>query len=74
MAGLYKKFGTAAHQTAFVLRGPRAEGPPLVKAASRLNYFLHHDWESPIFEHLFASLGEHRTLYRDSRSRQRLIG
>lgn len=38
-------------------------GPPLVKAASWLNH-LHHDWESPIFEHLFASLGEHRTLYR----------
>jgi class 3 adenylate cyclase/pimeloyl-ACP methyl ester carboxylesterase len=38
-------------------------GPPLVKAANWINH-LHHDWESPIFEHLFASLGEHRTLYR----------
>jgi class 3 adenylate cyclase/pimeloyl-ACP methyl ester carboxylesterase len=38
-------------------------GPPLVKAANWLNH-LQHDWESPIFEHLFASLGEHRTLYR----------
>jgi class 3 adenylate cyclase/pimeloyl-ACP methyl ester carboxylesterase len=38
-------------------------GPPLVKTANWMNH-LEHDWQSPIFHHLFHGLSRNRTLIR----------
>ena len=39
------------------------EGPPLVKTANWLNH-LEHDWESPIWRHVFRGLARDRRLIR----------
>ena len=38
-------------------------GPPVVKTANWLNH-LEHDWESPVWRHLFRALSERHTLIR----------
>jgi class 3 adenylate cyclase/pimeloyl-ACP methyl ester carboxylesterase len=43
------------------------DGPPLMKAANWMSH-LGHDWQSPVWHHLFAGLARDYTLYRyDSR-------
>lgn len=39
------------------------QGPPVVKTANWLNH-LEHDWESPVWRHLFRALSERHTLIR----------
>ena len=39
------------------------QGPPIVKAATWLTH-LEHDWQSPVWRHWLADLGEHHTVVR----------
>jgi len=43
--------------------GVHGGGPPLVKAANWLTH-LEHDWQSPVWRHWLAALGERRTVVR----------